>query len=238
MILYKFLLGLVVGSFVNVLVYRIPRHESWLFGRSKCTDCGQAIRWYDLIPVFSYLILKGKCRNCKNSISVQYPLIELFSGFLFVSFFDQPFILFALEMILVIGVIDLRHYIIPDKILVALGVVGLIYNIWQFGFSTSYFAITILLFLLFFCLWYFSKGQWLGFGDVKFVTVLGLAFGFPASGLIVYISVLLGGIIGAVLLLLRKAHMKTELPFGTMLAMGTFMFIFFQDKIYEIISRI
>jgi len=83
MIIYVFILGLLIGSFLNVCIYRLPKHESIVVGSSHCTKCGKAIKWYDLIPVFSYLILGGKCRNCKDKISIQYPLIEFLNAIIY-----------------------------------------------------------------------------------------------------------------------------------------------------------
>ena len=120
-----FILGLLVGSFLNVLMYRLPRGEQFVAGHSRCPHCGHELAWYDLLPVISYLMLRARCRYCHARISVQYPIIELVSGLFFVLGHSVVAIIF-LEVFLVIAVIDYQHLIIPDSLLVVLGIVGIV----------------------------------------------------------------------------------------------------------------
>ena len=227
-----FLFGLIVGSFLNVVIYRLPRNESFVARRSRCAHCGKDIAWYDLFPVFSFVVLRRRCRYCKFPISFQYPIVEILSSILFVFLWQQPLMLAVFEMLLVLAVIDLKHFVIPDSLLIVLGVVAVYMNHSPSFFITAFACVGI-----FFLLWFLSKGRWMGFGDVKLAAVLGLLFGFPGTFVIIYIAVIAGGLLGALLLLFKKATMKTELPFGTILIFGAAVFYVLQPQIYEILSR-
>jgi len=114
MIIYIFIIGLLIGSFLNVCIYRLPRHESIVVDSSHCTKCGMKIKWYDLIPVFSYLLLRGRCRNCKDKISLQYPVIELLNGLLYLIIFC----LFGNSLLTLIGCILVSIFIVVIMIII------------------------------------------------------------------------------------------------------------------------
>lgn len=229
---------------MNVVIYRIPRGQSIVKGRSKCPDCGKKLAWYDLIPIASFLILKRQCRNCKALISWAYPLVELYSGFVFLvsyKFFSPNglanwlFIVFILELFLILGLIDLRRLILPDSLLIVL--LGASFSIlaisklfdvrigWLTSISSGFIGAAIL-FAALFIIWLLSKGQWLGFGDVKLVGIIGLIFGFWGGLAILYIAIILGTLFGLFLLLTHRANLKTKLPFGAFICLSATFYIF------------
>ena len=218
-----FLTGLFVGSFLNVLIYRIPRGQQFVAGRSRCPHCRAVLAWYDLIPVASWLILHGRCRTCHQQISPVYPFVELLSGLFFVFAPSIP-MLVALEVFLVLVIVDYRHLIIPDGLLIVLLAAALATR--AFSWDTLW---TVLgcggFFLL---LWLVSRGRWIGFGDVKFAAVIGVLFGFPGGVIALYAAVILGGVISVFLLALGRATMKTKLPLGSLFAVSAMWYILFR----------
>lgn len=197
-----FLFGLIIGSFLNVVIYRYNTGLSISTGRSKCFSCGRELRVKDLVPVLSYLWYRGKCRTCKARISMQYPLVELLTAILFVLIYMfnilSPFWLIAIDWILVslficIAVYDLKHKIIPDGLVYSAGVIALIRLVLVFAthqvvLSGSTLTLSLLagplLALPFAILWFVSGGRWMGFGDAKLALpmgwMLGVAYGFTA----------------------------------------------------------
>lgn len=241
--IYIFLLGLIVGSFVNVVIYRIPRGRSIVSGRSQCPSCSKKISWYDLIPLASFLILGGRCRACGKKISPAYPAIELYSGFVFVIsywfFAGSGWIawvsaIFILELFLILAIIDLRHLILPDSLLIILLVGAAVWSLaqklvdraghWQV-FDINSLAGTGVLFTIFFLVWLFSKGRGLGFGDVKLAGIIGLIFGFWGGLIILYLAVAVGAVLGLTLLLTHQANLKTKLPLGTLICFSASFYI-------------
>lgn len=226
MIISILLFGFVIGSFLNVLICRVPAGQGVVFGRSHCPHCHATLALYDLIPLASFAILRGHCRSCRKAISFQYPLVELASGILFIFLWTQPLFLIAAELLLAIAIIDYRHFIIPDSLLIVLAIAAL----WEHHVFSALGA-----FAFFATLWLVSRGRWIGFGDAKLAGVLGLLFGFPAVGLIVYIAVLLGGLFGVTMIVLKKATMKTALPFGTLLSLCAGIYIFFNEPLIQVL---
>jgi len=249
-----FILGLVVGSFLNSVIYRIHKKESIFFPRSHCPCCNYKLTWKDLIPVLSFLILRGKCRHCKKPISFQYPLVELSTGFLFLlifnfqpSFFNQ-FLIFNFQnfifliylliiscFLIVVFVYDLKHYIIPDKIvypaILVSGIWYLVSGIF-FGLYTNHQILNLIYSclgasLFFFLIWFLSRGKWIGFGDVKLVFFMGLFLGFPNILVALFLAFLIGAIIGLGFIFFKKKDLSSEIPFGPFLVTGTFIALFF-----------
>lgn len=233
MIVILFLLGLVVGSFLNVVICRIPRDQGIVLGRSRCPSCEHTLAWYDLIPVVSYLMLGGRCRYCGRHISLQYPLVELVSAVFFV-FAPSIAWLVALEIFLVLAVIDLQQLLIPDGLLIILAVLAIVMRIASHPVNLLSAVAGGGFFLM---LWLVSRGKWIGFGDVKLGAVLGLLFGFPGTAVVIYGGIILGGLIGIVLLLSGKANRKTAVPLGTFLAVAAMAYIFFQPTILTFLSN-
>lgn len=234
MLLFYFILGLIVGSFVGVVIHRLPKGEQFISGHSRCPDCGHALKWYDLAPILSFLILLGRCRYCRSKISWSYPAIEICSGIIVaVSFlFLSPsglaywlFWVFILELFLILAFIDLRHFILPDSVMAVILAAFVCYEILggkvtgaDLIFSFSNLAATIILFLVFFLIWNFSNGKGMGLGDAKLAGLLGLVFGFWNSVFILYLAVIIGVAAGLMIILSRKGNLKTKLPFGAFIS--------------------
>jgi leader peptidase (prepilin peptidase)/N-methyltransferase len=233
-------IGLCLGSFLNVLISRWGNEEGALFGRSRCPRCRTQLAWYDLVPVLSFLILRGECRKCHKKISWQYPLVELAMASVLFLFVYQYGINLSLHEVflglLMLGFasllfFDLVHFILPDGIIgpMIIGVGGhmAIWNAEQI-LSTAFTG--LLACALFAILYIVSRGEWIGFGDVKLAFLIGLAFGYPFGVLIIIISIWAAAIVGASLILLRKATAKSAIPFGAFLAgVSIFYIIFFNE---------
>lgn len=225
-----------VGSFLNVLIDRLPKGESVLVGRSHCDWCKKNLRWYELIPLFSWIIQAGRCRRCHKRLSIQYPLIELTSGILFIIGFQQtqiiPF-LFVSCSLLVIFVADLKYQIIPDS-MVVVGVLGAL-----IGFIGQIRPIGLLPYLasaagaagFFLLLWLVTRGRGMGFGDVKLAFFLGLLLGFPGIVIALYAAFLTGALVGVILILLRKKTIKGSVAFGPFLIIGAIVATLWTDQI-------
>ena len=236
--------GLIIGSFLNVAILRINTARSF-GGRSACMSCRHQLSWYELIPVFSFLGLGGRCLNCKAKISWQYPAIELITGFIFgalflkfqeVFFLDTIIFSFtyayyatAFSLLLVIAVYDLKHKIIPDALSLIFGIfafVGL-FVFRSYGFSLHIpslieFSSGFIIAAPFAFLWLVSKGAWMGLGDAKLAIGLGWLLGLSRVFSGVVISFWVGAILGLMLVLFSKKYgMKSEIPFAPYLVLGT-----------------
>ena len=236
MMILIFIFGLVVGSFLNCLIYRLEVGEGFLKGRSFCPYCRHILSWQDLIPLLSFLILRGKCRYCQKSISWQYPLVEIATGLLFLSIFNFQFSIFNLIIacfLIIIFVYDLKHYIIPDKIIYPAIVIVLIYNFLRsdllgrsdlllsaFGAATFFLAIVLV-----------SRGTWMGIGDIKLAFLMGLFLSWPKILVALFLAFSIGAIIGLGLIVSGKKTLKSEVPFGPFLVTGTFIALFFGGQI-------
>ena len=201
-----FIYGLVIGSFLNVVIYRLPKGENIAVVRSHCMSCGYQLKWYDLIPVFSYLVLGGKCRKCKTRLSIQYPLIELLNGSLYLIVFvrfgvsmDSLLYCLLFSALLALSVIDFRTYEIPVGInyfILVLGLIHLLPHWKQWGeYMIGFLAVSVFLYLLYL----FSGGRAIGGGDVKLMAACGLFMGWK----LIVLAFLLGCILGAVIHMMR-----------------------------------
>lgn len=217
-----FLYGIVIGSFMNVCIYRIPEKQDIVKVRSHCMSCGYVLKWYDLVPLFSYIFLGGKCRKCKTKLSMQYPLIEAANGFAWVAVVlingvnvDSLLYCLLTSALIVLSVIDFRTYEIPIGInifILTLGLVRLItdYHNW-ISYLIGFFCVSVFLTIIY----YATKGRGIGGGDVKLMAVCGLVLGWKLTVL----SFVLGCILGAVIHVLR---MKISGE-GHVLAMGPYL---------------
>lgn len=255
-----FFCGLVVGSFLNVLVYRLPRGLGFVKGRSFCPKCKKKIAWFDNIPLLSFFLLRGKCRRCKKQISIRYPLVELLTGVLTILIFNFKFeilnqyqilnfeflIDFVLILLLfwglvVIFFVDLEHQIIPDEIIIPLIIIFLLREFISFFFlspnpyNLSPIFSAVGAFLFFFLIYLATKGKGMGFGDVKLAFLMGLALGWPRIILAFYLAFLTGALTGVILILRKKAKLKQKIAFGPFLALATVISILWGEKI---ISRL
>lgn len=230
MMFFVGLLGLAVGSFLNVLIDRIPRGENVVWKPSHCDFCKKPLRWFELVPVVSFLVQGGRCRRCKKPLSLQYPFIELLTAGGYVAllplsrwmFLHYAYTLVIFSAGVVIFFIDLKHQIIPDSmlyfVLVTLFILGIplpAMEWWQHVLSGSLSG------LMFFLLWAITKGRGLGLGDVKLVVLLGLLLGYPLIVVSLYIAFLTGAVTGVILIVANRAKMKSRIPFGPFLIVGT-----------------
>jgi prepilin signal peptidase PulO-like enzyme (type II secretory pathway) len=239
--LFVFVFGLIIGSFLNVVILRLNTGRSIVHGGSRCARCDKALRWYELVPVFSFLALRGRCARCKQAISFQYPIVELVTAISFVVLFSRfvlpaffsitawfafAWMLAVASLLIVIFVYDLRHKIIPDMAVYPLIVLGVIGILWKWAMVSGYLPGTalvggVLVALPFFCLWFFSKGRLLGFGDVKLALALAWILGVQYSISSFVLSFWIGGIVGLFLIALsHKYRMKSEIPFAPFLIAG------------------
>lgn len=240
------IVGLILGSFLNVLIYRLPRGRGVIRGRSVCPRCGQVLAWYDLVPVVSFFVLTGKCRQCHTGINWQYPLVEILSAAILVSSFlvfraDGPavwiFTAFILEITLILFFTDIRHLILPDSVIIAGLAGGLIFSLLGLGrdsfliLSSANILAGAVFFLILFLIWRLSAGAWLGLGDAKYMALLGLIFGPAGSGFIFYAGLLIGGLVSLILLFLDEAGLKTKLPLGAFISLAVFVYVFWGASI-------
>ena len=244
---FLFLIGVFVGSFLNVIIDRLPRKETIAKGRSHCEFCKKELGWYDLVPMLSFLMLKGKCRYCKAKLSFFYPTIELSTGILFAftylwisQIYHLPFTIYHLiyyliiiSAFIVIFFSDLKYGIIPDKIVfpaifISLAYLFIIHNslfIIHLSSALGACAFFLILFLI-------TKGKGMGFGDVKLSFLLGLILGFPKIILALYLAFLTGAFVGIILIVWRKKRsLKDTIPFGPFLVIGTLLSLFLGNLI-------
>jgi leader peptidase (prepilin peptidase) / N-methyltransferase len=246
--IFAFLFGAVVGSFLNVCICRMPKDESIVSPPSHCPNCNYQIRWYDNIPLLSYLFLKGRCRGCGTRISPQYPLVELLNGLLALALFLKFFrnvpedlfrapgffflILFVFcSALVVVTFIDLEHQIIPDAITLPGIVIGFAISFFTpIGWLHSLIGIVAgggSLLLVAYLYELIAKKDGMGGGDVKLLAMMGAFFGWKAILFIVFASSLLGSVIGIAVMLAQKKDSTLAIPFGPFLASAAVLYIFY-----------
>ena len=237
---FIFVLGLVVGSFLNVCIWRLPREESMIRPGSHCPACSTALRARDLVPVLSWIFLRGRCRHCSEQISPRYPAVELLTGGLFLVCFLQlglsPALVAALvfsAFMVAITFIDLDHQIILDGMLALLAGAGLILQLWTgaVGWVNMLIGVAVggglLLFLA-----VISRGG-MGGGDVKFAAALGFWLGWPGILLGLFIGFISGGVISLLLLVAGIRGRKDFIPFGPFIALGAWITLLYGRKILD-----
>lgn len=257
---FIFLLGAIIGSFLNVVIYRFNTGKTIVKGRSICMTCNRTLRWYELIPIVSFLMQSGKCRRCKEVISYQYPIVELLTGLvfalvayhflpaLFVSLLSYLFLVavfvFLFSLLIVISIYDFRHKIIPDQLVYIFAFVSFLsifvnhltlgsLFIWP---SLSYIIAGPLLALPFALLWLLSKGKWMGLGDAKLMLGLGWILGIPLGVASIVLAFWIGTIVSLFVILLTKKRisMKTEIPFAPFLILSAFIVFLFSIDIFTL----
>lgn len=240
---FIFLIGLAVGSFFNVIIFRFNTGRGVIKGRSKCGNCLSVVKWFDLIPILGFFMLKGRCRKCKGKISPLYPIVEISTATTLlllllkttvVSYLTVLNIFIVLLFVLIVF-IDARYFVIPDKILVILlaAVIGLkivgdnthpLYLLISSLGLTSFFVILFLV----------SRGRWIGLGDIKLIFVICLLLEYPLSYIALVLSVWAASLFSLTLLATKRATLKTEIPFGAFLSVTTVIFVVFNHGIQEI----
>ncbi len=243
---FVFIVGLCVGSFLNVVIDRIPHHRSIVKGRSECDFCHHTLAWYDLIPVFSFVFLRGACRYCKHTLSLQYPIVEILTGVLFLVSYvlllgspgvfalGKSFLLLSLfATFFALSVMDIKYGILSDTLI--LFSVGLTVGLLLFS-PALFFAhllvgfvclgVLLLLFLV-------TKGRGIGLGDVKLSFVMGLLLGFPSIVVAFYIAFLTGACIAIILIVAKKKKLVGgTIAFGPFLLLGTYISWYFGSSVW------
>jgi prepilin signal peptidase PulO-like enzyme (type II secretory pathway) len=239
-----FIFGLICGSFLNAVIFRLKAGEQFIKGRSKCPACAQPLGFWDLIPVFSFVFLKAKCRYCHQAISWQYPAVELFTGLVFLAGYFKylaghnfshlaqlsVFLIFVCFLIIIL-VYDLRYYLILDKVSLPAFVAALLLN-----FLLDKSILNMLLaagvvagfFLLQFII---SKGKWIGGGDIRLGLVIGAMLGWPEVLVALFLAYILGSLVGLLLIALKKKKWQSEMPFGTFLAFTSLVSLLWSEQI-------
>ncbi len=241
-----FILGLIIGSFLNCVIWRLYKEENFIIGKSYCPYCHHDLGFWDLFPVLSFVFLKGKCRYCKGKISFQYPLVELITATIFFLVFiylgsvislQLFFWLIIMAFLIGIFIFDLKYFIIPDEITysaIFLSIIWLVYSFFIGTISSHEIILTIIsslgASLFFFLIWFFSKGMAMGFGDVKLALLIGLLLGFPNTIVALFLGFLLGAIIGLAMIFLKKKEFVSEVPFAPFLVVGTIISFFFGNN--------
>lgn len=243
---FVIIFGLMIGSFLNVCIYRIPREESIVHPRSRCPNCKHQLRFWENIPVLSYLFLRGQCSSCKTSISSRYIFVELLTALLFILLYNHygwsldflMFIIFSC-IILVITFIDIDYQIIPNQLLL-IGLIPGVYQIISVGFRNSglYFigavglGLGILLISLIGNILF--KKESMGMGDVKYAALIGLLLGWQNGLLAVFLAFLSSAILILILLPLGKISFGQRIPFGPFLSLGTIIALLWGPVIIRI----
>lgn len=241
--------GLIIGSFLNVAIYRIPRGENISFPPSHCGSCDEKIYWYDNIPVFSYLVLRGKCRRCGAHISLQYPLVEALNAIVYLILFKRfnltiDFIAYALIMsaLMVVFFIDLKHMIIGDGLIVTIVIfeilhkAGLYFTGGEVYLKSSILG-ALLSGLLFLAIVLLSRGG-MGDGDITLIASLGFILGVKLIFLNIFLSFLLGAIVSLLLLGFKIKTRKDPIPFGPFIIVAFFIVILYGQEIIDLYMQV
>ncbi|MGH9239085.1 MAG: prepilin peptidase [Vicinamibacterales bacterium] len=238
------LLGLIVGSFLNVCIYRLPRRESVNWPGSHCTACNRPLSWYENVPIISWLVLRGRCRTCGERISVVYPLVELITGVLFVAGYAiygwTPMLAVRLAFgcaMVVLFAIDLRHHLLPNVITVPGIVIGFLLSLFlPPGWKASLIGLIAGGGVLFAIAegYYRLRGvEGLGMGDVKMLSMIGAFLGWKLMLVTLILGSFAGSLIGVGVIALGRGGMKAALPFGTFLAVGALTAAVVGDPLVE-----
>lgn len=256
LIIAFFIFGTIIGSFLNVVVLRF-RTGKTLGGRSMCFSCGKQLHWHELVPLFSFLAQRGKCKGCRTKISWQYPIVEVVTGLLFalsvmhfmpllyLSFpyliLNTVYLILVFSILVAITIYDFHHKIIPNEFVytfIVVGIIGLFLPTGLNSIQAGWYNIFagVLIAVPFALLWLVSKGKWMGLGDPKLMigmgTVLGLSQGIAA----VVISFWIAAIVGIILVVMKHAGRKTEVPFAPFLALGFAIALFCKLDVVSLLS--
>lgn len=252
-IILIFLTGLVFGSFFNVVICRVPEKKSIIKPRSACPSCGSVLLPKDLIPVLSFLFQKGKCRYCKCPISLQYPIVELAAGLMFIAIYlkygispEFFFLCYLMSILLIVFFIDLKHMIIPNGLVLAGIAGGLVFFAIRFFYTDTIIvgeqwyspllgmaAVSGFLLLIAVIGMVIYGQDAMGMGDVKIFVPIALFLGFKLSVLALLITIFSGGLTGLFLILTKLKKRKSQIPFGPFIVIGTFISLMFGNNIIE-----
>ncbi|MBO9666862.1 MAG: prepilin peptidase [Bdellovibrio sp.] len=233
-----FILGAVFGSFANVVIYRLPREESIVKPRSHCYNCKTPVKWYDLIPILSWFILRGKCRHCGAKFSFRYPMVELITAVLFMLSYHYAglswslieYLLFTFGLV-VCTFIDLDHMILPDEFTlsgIVIGLVGAALNP-QREFLDAFYGVLMgggFLWGMAYVYYLMTKQEGMGGGDIKLLAWIGALLGWKAIPFVIMSSAIIGSVVGLITARKQNAGLKTVIPFGPYLALGAVLYLF------------
>ena len=239
------IIGLIIGSFLNVVILRFDDLKTIFSVRSHCPKCKKDLAWYELIPFFSYVALWGKCRTCKKDISIQYPLVEAGAALIFVLMYWKFNLSWELLVYLMISIIliiifvyDILHKMIADILVwicLVIWVIWLVIDYFFIGHSLAYLLNSLygalILGGLLAILVIVSREKWMGAGDIKLGVLLGAMVGFPIVIFSLFATFVVGGILGLILITLKKKSMKDQIPFAPFLILGAWIAIFWGEKI-------
>jgi leader peptidase (prepilin peptidase) / N-methyltransferase len=225
------LFGALVGSFLNVCIHRLPRGASVVRPASACPGCGRRLAWFDNVPVLSYMVLGGRCRSCREPISIRYPIVEALTALMFAGawWLWGPSLLLAARLIfgcalIVLFAIDLEHQLLPNAITLPGIVVGFVFSFFtEPGWLASLIGILVGGGILYATAeaYYRVRGEeGLGMGDVKMLAMVGAFLGWQLTFMTLMLASLAGSVVGGAMIVLQRGGMKTALPFGTFLAVG------------------
>ena len=242
-------MGLIVGSFLNVCIYRLPRDESVVWPSSRCTSCGRSLSWYENIPVLSWIALRGRCRTCRATISVQYPLVEAVTAALFVGGYfaigPTPLLaarlLFASAMVVLFAV-DLEHLILPNEITLPGTVVGFAISfVLAPGWQSSLIGLAVGGLFPFLVAEAYARlrgREGMGMGDFKMLAMVGAFLGWPMVWLVLILSCVLGIVIGGGALIVSKRGLATRIPFGTFIAVAAMICAYGEEPVLRAYGQI
>jgi len=255
--IFFFLLGSVVGSFLNVCIYRLPREKSIVHPPSACPGCEKPIRFYDNIPIVSYILLKGTCRDCGAKISIRYPIVELLTGILYVTLlrefgltFELAVFLLFVSLLVIISFIDLDFRIIPDILSIGGLVAGFIlaiprpffkYLSPKFGILDSLYGILVGGGILFAIAWiyeFFTKREGMGGGDIKLLGMIGAFCGIKGVVFSLVSASFIGTLVGIPLILAKGRDTKYAIPFGPFLSLGALIYVYRGDSLIRLLLDI
>jgi len=250
-----FFFGAAIGSFLNLVIYRTQTGEQWVKGRSKCESCKHQLSWFENVPIFSFILLRGKCRHCSAPLSISHVVVESLMGTLFLWWYAVGFIFFQLSqqpftvlqpifwlivgvLLLTIIIYDYKYMLIPDGATIALLAMALLYRISlvlagimrpeDFFWTIAGMVLSV---AFFYSLWYFTKGKGFGFGDVKLMAPLALLMGWPSVWVGIFLSTIVGSVIGLAMIFLGKAAFGKPIPFGPFLILGTVLSLIWGDAL-------
>ncbi len=246
--IFLFIFGACIGSFLNVLIDRLPNDES-IMGRSHCDYCSHKLNWFDLFPILSFFWLKGKCRYCGKKLSPIYPLIEVLTAIAFVLTWifapaDNILVKYGylgvISSLIVVFFSDLKYQIIPDSIQIAFFVSSLIVagNAIDVTIFAKKAAAALIIMAPIYFLHAVTKGKGMGFGDVKLAFTIGFLLGIKGGIAALYIGFILGAAVGLILLGFKKKGLRSKIPFGPFLVLGVLIVLFFQSPLFALIKRI
>lgn len=239
-IIVFFILGSVIGSFLNVVIYRLPRHESLVYPQSHCPNCGHKLTTSDLIPILSYVLLRGKCRYCGSKISPIYPIVESLMGFLFAitylkfgfSIFTLKYIVF-ISLLIVVSFIDLLDGVVFDVVVIPGALVGLVFGI-ILNFRDTIFGIifyAVLFVLIIYGSKIFYREGGMGEGDLTAGIMMGSFLGLKLGIVAFILSFFIGAIVGVLIMAISKKSSKSQIPFVPYMAIASLIAIFFGNSI-------